>query len=417
METRNSSTDLQHLDGRSGTLDRSWFLFACGLAVMWMTACSKPMAETTAVDASPDGEACSAPCGESCCAADQQCDATAGACVAPGCGTGPACGVGSTCDTGAGTCVEEIRVATYNILGSHFLQDPSPICLDRSGAACTELRASNFMRIVRGYAGFGAFDVVGVQEMERDQYIQIGTGLSGADPAYTSEPLKYDRHPIAIDPNYLIQNIDDFARTIYWRHDKFDVISKGRLVYPTNDGTNIGVSRDSYAPWVKLRSKATGRAFVVLNHHAAVTTGNIYRSPESAVFREQTAHIVSTWAAQVHAQQHVPVVIMGDFNSTFQLRSVAPHDDDIIYAGDRSRLPYCVMTAGGVLRNASDTVDGKSGACPTLIGGAVDHLYPTIGMPVVDLVRVPKHPPTTSPATDLVSHCSDHGPVYADLGL
>lgn len=36
-----------------------------------------------------------------------------------------------------------IRVATYNILGSHFLQDGSPICLDLVGAACTELRSSN----------------------------------------------------------------------------------------------------------------------------------------------------------------------------------------------------------------------------------------------------------------------------------
>lgn len=150
---------------------------------------------------------------------------------------------------------------------------------------------------------------------------------------------------------------------------------------------------------------------------AAVTTANMYRSPQSAVFREETAQIITAWAARVHAQQHVPVVIMGDFNSTFELREVVPKDDDIIYAGDRSRLPYCVMTAGEVLQNTSDTLAGTSGACPTLVGGAVDHLYATIGMPVVDLVRVPKHPPATSPATDLVSHCSDHGPVYVDLGL
>lgn len=315
----------------------------------------------------------------------------------------------------AGT--EGIRIATYNILGSHFIQDGSPICLDQTGAACTELRATNFMRIVRGDAGFGAFDVVGVQEMERDQFIQIGRGLSGVDPAYTSEPLKYDRHPVALDPDYLTQNIDDYARTIYWRHDKFALLAKGTVAYPTNDGTNVGVSRNSYAPWVKLRSIATGHELVVLNHHAAVTTANIYRSAQSAVFREQTARIVSAWVAEVQAQQHVPVIVMGDFNSTFELRGVAPHDDDIIYAGDRSRLPYCVLTAGGVLQNTSDTLAKRTGACPTVIGGAVDHVYATIGVPVLDLVRVPKHSPITSPATDLVSHCSDHGPVYVDLGL
>ena len=38
-------------------------------------------------------------------------------------------------------------------------------------------------------------------------------------------------------------------------------------------------------------------------------------------------------------------------------------------------------------------------------------------MSVIDLVRIPKHPSATSPATDPVSHCSDHGPVYVDLGL
>jgi hypothetical protein len=82
----------------------------------------------------------------------------------------------------------------------------------------------------------------------------------------------------------------------------------------------------------------------------------------------------------------------------------------VLELGDRSRLPYCVMTASGVLENTSDTLAGRSGACPTLFGGAIDHLYATIGMPVIDLVRVPTQPPATSPATDLVSHCSDTGP-------
>jgi hypothetical protein len=147
---------------------RAWCLFASSVLVMFVIACTKPAPEKV-VDAASDAADCGA------------------------------------------ACPEEIRLATYNILGSHFLQDGSPICMDLVGAACTELRAGNFMRIVRGYAGFGAFDVVGVQEMERDQFIQIGSGLSGVDPAYASEPIKYDRHPIALDPNYLTQNIDDYG--------------------------------------------------------------------------------------------------------------------------------------------------------------------------------------------------------------
>lgn len=311
---------------------------------------------------------------------------------------------------------EDIRFATYNILGSHFLPGPSPMCLDRTGAACTSYRAQNMMKIVRGEAGFGAFDVVGVQEMERDQFIEIGQGLSGVDPAHAGEPLLYDRHPVALDPDYLTKNIDDYQRTLYWRRDRFSLVAKGTVVYPTNDGTNIGVSRPSYAPWIELRSRQTGRMFVVLNHHAAVTTVNMYRSPQSAVFREQTAHIIVDWAAQVRATKHVPVIVMGDFNSTFELRNTPGHDDDIAYGADRTRLPYCVMTTGGVLANAADVIAGKAGACPTLVGVAVDHIYAAVGEVVTALVRVPKHAPT-SPATDLVAHCSDHGPVYADLRL
>ena len=324
------------------------------------------------------------------------------------------CEAGFACAPATHACAERVRVATYNILGSHFTAAGSPICLDMTGAACTELRARNTMRVIRGQAGFDPFDIVGVQEMERDQFILLGKGLSGVDPAYADEPLKYDRVPHVVNQD---PAIDDAQRTIYWRRDRFDEVASGTLSYPTNDGTNVGVSRAAYAPWVELRSLTTGKRFYVLNHHAAVTTVNQYRSTRSALFREQTAHIVSDWAASIQDTEHLPVVILGDFNSTFSLRNVPPHDDDIIYGNDRARLPYCVMTASGVLRHAEDAASGRTGPCPSPTGPSVDHIYTTLDWDVVGLVRVPKPPLATSPPDEPIVHASDHGPVYADLGL
>lgn len=364
---------------------------------------------------SDDVPTCATPCGSTCCAGTDRCDTANGRCVE--CVATSDCAARDYCDLTTHTCDETFRVATYNILGAHFTDAGSPICLGMTGDACSSLRGRNTMAVIRGRAGFEAFDIVGVQEMEREQFIQIGQGLSGVDPAYRDESLKYDRHPQVVDANYLTDNIDDFARTIYWRRDRFDRVTSGRITYPTNDGTNVGVSRPSYAPWVQLRSRRTGRAFFVLNHHAAVTTVNQYRSTASALFREQTARIVTAWATDIQNRMHVPVIIMGDFNSTFVLRSTPPHDDDIAYAGNRARLPYCVMTASGVLANAQDAVAGLSGPCPTLVGAAVDHLYVTDDLHVEALVRVVKGNPATTPPTDLLSHASDHAPVYADIGI
>lgn len=410
---------------RSARLPASWFVFAlaigCGGAE---EPTAEPDAEPDAadspvpdvsVDTAEEVEACAEPCSAGCCPEKKHCDPFEGTCV--DCLNSGQCAKGLYCHPQSHACATAIRIATYNILGSHFTDAGSPICLGETGAACAALRAVNTMKVIRGEAGFAAFDVVGVQEMERDQFIQIGQGLSGVDPKYKDEKLKYDRHPVVVDADYLTKNIDDYQRTIYWRRDLFAKVTSGRITYPTNDGTNIGVSRPSYAPWVQLRILATGETFFVLNHHAAVTTQNKYRSPSSALFREQTAKIVSAWAASVQKEQHRPVVILGDFNSTFVLRTTPPVDDDAAYKGDRSRLPYCVMTASGVLRNAEDAAAGKTGMCPTLTGSAVDHLYVTNDLHVEALVRTHRLDPTKSPASDALSHASDHSPVYADLGL
>ena len=79
----------------------------------------------------------------------------------------------------------------------------------------------------------------------------------------------------------------------------------------------------------------------------------------------------------------------------------------------------CILTASGVLWNAEDAVVGKTGACPTEVGTAVDHIYLTTTPDTLarGFVRVIRRGPVDSPPSDPLSHTSDHSPQYADLAF
>lgn len=145
-----------------------------------------------------------------------------------------------------------------------------------------------------------------------------------------------------------------------WRKSKFKATATGKTNIYYFDGAEIKT------PWVKLQDKRTGKQFYVFNAHYPTSSGHNNDGRNSKIYREKDAYIQLA-EAEARLKSGLPVILTGDFNSSFIVRK-----GDF---PDRNRLVYCIFTANGDFRHAYDVRHGKTGQCPTQSGGGIDHIY------------------------------------------
>lgn len=240
-----------------------------------------------------------------------------------------------------------IRIATYNVQGTSHTAGNKP------GAPGAERMVSNIKTILAN-----DLDVVGLQELQPDQRAVVmrelvDTGLWGIYPGKSTYK------------NHLSSN------SIIWKLSSLQKVTAG---VTTGHYRYFG-GEDMDLPWVEL-ADASGRMFIVQNTHDPTDSGHGL----NAKWRSYNAKL-HLREAQGWQAKNLPVFIIGDFNSGYQIRSKLPTRDNY-YVKSRDMLPYCIMTSTGDLRNAYDAVhydyaNTDPGPCPTGEGGphAIEHIY------------------------------------------
>ncbi len=276
------------------------------------------------------------------------------------------------------------RIATYNILGSKHIKTGREV-----GGSVND-RAKRAAAIVRGPGDSRPFDVVGMQEVMPDQYLMLTKYL----PGYNSYP-----------------STGTSQQRIFWRSSKFVLAESGWFYYPGYDSQHFEATKRS--PWVKLQDRGTKAYFYVIDQHPVAWNKNVGSDKGGALKRERSAQLLRTWI-QDKKRTGLPVFAVGDYNSALYLRIYKKNFDirkkDDVIAGQRSRLPYCILTRDNVVANGYDLAKGRAGTCPTKyslsVEDLIDHIYVTPGN-----VHVTKWKQINSKKA---RRASDHLPVYID---
>jgi endonuclease/exonuclease/phosphatase family metal-dependent hydrolase len=145
----------------------------------------------------------------------------------------------------------------------------------------------------------------------------------GFDVLGTQEGLARQIDDLAAMPGYAVVGVgrDDGRRggefaAIYFRSDRFDRLASGDFwLSQTPERPSKGWDArccNRIATWVRLRDRATGRAFVVLSVHF---------DHEGAVARRESAALVLRRLREIAAGD--PVICVGDFNATPESEPIA----------------------------------------------------------------------------------------------
>lgn len=226
--------------------------------------------------------------------------------------------------------------------------------------------------------------VVGLQEIGNADRTLLNDNLTGYT-SFPTSPSDSSNHASLLP--------------IYWKTDSFSLVDGGNIAYPWS--VCSGLTSCSNATWVRLHNISSGDEFYVTNIHMTNVRRGTGGSGDGADQREKSAQILNDFAAN----KNVPVLSVGDFNSSWGLS----HDDSSL-KGDRSRIPYCVMT-DTAFSNAFDIFNNKTGKCPTQASDQpyqIDHIYASKKSDIgVDEYKVIKN--------DLTKITSDHNPVLANI--
>lgn len=301
----------------------------------------------------------------------------------------------------AATTYAQVKVASYNVLGTGAKAAPA------FNGKFNQTNAQRSVKVVQVIKDAG-YDIVGVQELDAynvDSTYTMFTYVKNRLPTYTFYPSSN-------------QSDRSSQRAIIYKTNKFTRISQGILKYPWQNAPlmNGAFQKNDGAPWVLLRDNATNKRFYVINvHMIAMNNGNCTygcnppgttggTDEGGAQKRAHTARLIRDWVAD-HDNTY-PVIVTGDMNSTFATRNIF---DDYL-RGDRSRLPYCLLTAGSLVDHVSDVYSRRSGQCPRTTKGAIDHIY--ISSPRIRVYGQPSQR-TAAPAPS----ASDHYPFQSVLRI
>ncbi|MDQ5963620.1 MAG: hypothetical protein QG629_703 [Patescibacteria group bacterium] len=302
-----------------------------------------------------------------------------------------------------------IRVLTYNVLGSNF---PGTAAMIHGGSVVD--RANRSTDLIKNQIDA---DVLGVQELQPDQYRMFAARLPG-----------YKRYPTTA--NYMSDT------TIFWKENRFRLKDTGSVAYPTYE--DRGLKSGKHSPWVKLEDNKTGKVFFVVNNHPVAWNKASGSDEGGALKRERAAHIIHGWAVAKFRKSGKAVLAIGDFNSAFVIRSENSGKFDVVkddaYNGNRYRLPYCIITKS-VLANAYDLalpskrlpdngLDNKF-HCPSELGKndgsptvhpnrkaplmRIDHIYATPSK--VSILKFDRN------LSEKAAHASDHWPTFVDFAI
>lgn len=269
----------------------------------------------------------------------------------------------------------QMRIGTYNVKVANQTNGPGDGWLDSS------IRMPMIGKIIRDLK----YDVVGLQEIEAVQWKQVKDSL----PGYSSFPKGY-RSEKGLSGQV----------PIYWKTDKYTLVDSGLFNRSWRKCT--GVNLCEYAPWVLLEDNTTSQQFYAMNTHM-VNENNIAGGSDrgGAEKREADAKEINR-VIRTEFKRGVPVFVTGDLNSSW-----SPVADDFALRGDRTRLPYCILTTDTGISHASDIADGLKGACPSKLGQRkyqIDHVFTNSNTPVRKTGRY-NDPQAT-----------DHPTIYADVG-
>ncbi|HET6622860.1 MAG TPA: peptidoglycan DD-metalloendopeptidase family protein [Candidatus Saccharimonadales bacterium] len=244
-----------------------------------------------------------------------------------------------------------LRIATLNVRGSSH-----------------EAHGPERVRQLAGMVQLNNLDVVGLQELQSNQRQALVDELSGQYGIYPSSP-----HNV----HHSVEN------SIIWNQARLTKLDAG-----ISTGYRYFNGSPLHIPWVKLKDNYSQTVFIVQNTHDPADG----RHGQSARWREANAH-QHLADAKVWLKQGLPVFLTGDFNSTFDIRFGGPTSDSYLIGHDKSRLPYCIMTASGDMLNAYDAMEGKTGCKTTdaqanadrqVKGRIIDHVYVSKGVDVVN---------------------------------
>lgn len=289
-----------------------------------------------------------------------------------------------------------VRVMTWNILGSNHAKGRHNF-VER-----TQLAA----RIISGQEGIEPIDIVGMQEIESDQYALFKRYLH----SYTPVPAGGNPH-----------------NAIFYRSDRFKLVRYGAVNYPfyRDSGKRTAHGR---ALWARLQDKTTQRFITVSNWHYVAWNEDKGSDAGGAYKRLWSAKLSQAWAKRMQkAHPKDIVMVIGDLNSTNNIRNKAdppltPKPKDPALKNNRNLLPYCVLTqwdkgmGANVLQDSrdmklhADGVAGHSGHCPDredvyVRSQNVDWIFVSPGKAVVSYWDQLKNSGT--------DYASDHYPIIA----
>lgn len=248
----------------------------------------------------------------------------------------------------ANTELQPVRVMTWNILGSNHA----------NGRHNFVERTKLASRIISGQEGIEPIDIVGMQEIEHDQYSLFKRYLSNYNPVPTQDP----------------------HNAVFYRTERFRLIGSDIINYPFYG--DYGKNRNhGHAVWARLQDKASGKYITLSNWHYVAWNEDGGSDKWGAYKRLWSAQISNLWAKRVQkAHPNDIILLTGDLNSTNNIRNkpdppLTPKPKDPALNNNRDLLPYCVLTKwdsrlGSVLQDSMDMYEtskgqsGHSGHCP-----------------------------------------------------
>ncbi|MDB5170091.1 MAG: endonuclease [Candidatus Saccharibacteria bacterium] len=282
---------------------------------------------------------------------------------------------------------QSLVITTYNILGSIHKET------GREVGGSVEARAHREEKYVEGHAGAPKSDILGVQEMERDQWRMFNNFLEGYN---------------VVPKGHAEQN------SIFYNSERFEPISDGTLRYPYySDPTVHG--RHGVGVWARFKDKETGQILSILNAHYVAWNERPGTDPGGAMKRLESAKLSQEWV--IEQQEKHPddaVYVIGDLNSinnvlNFYNPSFDHQFKDRALQGDRNKIPYCILTKNpNKLQDTRDMLEGRQGHCENHNRGpayndTIDWIYTT-----------PKYTHVVAwkrPENKITLHASDHLPL------
>lgn len=203
-----------------------------------------------------------------------------------------------------------LRVISFNVLGSSHTRG-------RSGRPAGVARVGGAAQLVRGA------DIVGLQELQRDQAASMGRRL----PSYEIFPGNS-------------MSARDAHNSVMWRSDLFTPLERNTIGIPYHRG------RIWQMPYVRLRHVSGAELWVANFHNPASTK----RAGNNARWRRVAVQKEIALARALHTDG-TPVVFTGDFN-------------------DRGEF-FCPIARSGALR-AANGGDVGPGFCRVPAGAPID---------------------------------------------